>query len=169
MVQTHIRGYRGTRLHPYGVYCATLSLSFLFIISYLIYPITFISHIPYPTPTVLFLFPVPLPFPILLFRLPFSGEYQSLLLPPLLGNPQSWTPLCLQTEVQNRLRHNVLCEHILPPGDVGLHILQPYLLHIFPQWGLLPGPILRLPVFFLIYNVPTCGGNYTAAARCEGL
>ena len=67
------------------------------------------------------------------------------MLPPLLGNPQSYPLLCLHSEVHNRSRCDIFQDRILAPGDVSIHIFQPNFLHSFPQRRLLAVPALPSP------------------------
>ena len=136
------------------------------------YPTWFLPFPPSPVarlllPTPLFLFPVPIP--VLLVRLSLVCEDQSLMIPPPLGRPKSRPPLRLQVEVQNRLCCNVFCDRIMVPGDVGLHIFQPYCLYIFPRWGGTPSSCPPSAwVAFPRSAAPPCGGNPSAAAQCVG-
>ena len=81
--------------------------------------------------------------PFLLARLLLDYGDHSLLIPPPLGNPQSWPLYCLQTEVQSSLCHDILYDRILAHVDVGLHLFQPKLLNSFYQRGVLSVPFLQ--------------------------
>ena len=98
------------------------------------------------------LFPVTFLFPFLLACLLLDYYYQSLLIPPPLGNPKSWPLYCLQAEFQNRLCHDILHDRILAPVYVKIHLFQPNFSNSFSQLGVLAVPVLQS--LWLIYLYP---------------
>ena len=76
----------------------------------------------------------------------FLWPYTLLLLP--IGDPQYQTMLYIQAKIHNRSRINVLHNHILAPGDIGLHLLQDYHPHSLLQRELSPIKILPVPFMF---------------------
>ena len=132
----------GTSICTYGLYCDTLSptLPFCLIFSYSIPPVPL-----YPV-SILLLPPRTrtrsLPRHITSHPPPVDPKNSVPLLPPPLGDPESWPPLRLQEKVHNRSRWNVLRDLILAPGDIGINFLQDYRLRSLLQKGVFPGPIL---------------------------
>ena len=103
-----------------------------------------VSYPPPPTTLFLFLFLVS----IFLVFLLLAGVNQSFLIPPPLTLPRSRPPLRLHEEVYNMLRWNVLRDHILAPGDVGLHIIESDHPHRSPKREILPGTFIPQPGLF---------------------
>ena len=50
-------------------------------------------------------------------------QAKELMIPPPLKHPCPWALIRRQTQVQNGPGRNVLCNHVMATGDVGLHLL----------------------------------------------
>ena len=62
--------------------------------------------------------------PFFLHHHPETRKIQPHLIPPLIGDPWAHPLLPIQIETEKMLCRDVLCNHILAPGDVSLHRLQ---------------------------------------------
>ena len=88
-------------------------------------------HTP-PPPTIRFdPFPIPFFFQLLLL----ARKIQTHLFPQLILNPWAWPLFCLQTNVKNRSRRNVLCNRIMVPEYVSLHHFQSHLPQEYSSGG----------------------------------
>ena len=140
--QSHNRGHRNTRLFPsnmFNVLCYIPCIKFLPASSYCY------SSSPY-APSSLF------PVRCRLWNRPCAHQVQSLLIPPSHINSCPRPPHPLFAEVQNCLRHDLLCDCIITLQDMISYLLTTRLLHCCLQMWVQSAP--TLPLLWMTTHYP---------------